>query len=76
MIRSARRPAKNSRNISSVSMQSWKPARRALIVLVILSKKRLKMASANCQEATRSKEFGCRLCFRTISPQTSDLSAI
>ena len=37
-----------------LSMQSWNPARRALIVLVILSKPELKMKSPNLQATTCS----------------------
>ncbi len=54
ITRAARRSSKNSRNMSSVSMQSWKPARRALIVLLMLSKPELKMKSPNFQLTTFS----------------------
>src|SRR5260221_1624065 len=37
ITRIRRRSAKNFKNISSVSMQSWNPARRALIVLLTSS---------------------------------------
>ncbi len=45
----SRNEAKNLSNISSLSMQSEKPALRALIVLVTLSKPLCKMKSAKFQ---------------------------
>jgi hypothetical protein len=55
ITRRFRKRPKKSLNMSSVSMQSWKPARRALMVLVMLSySMRRRMASAKGQDETCS----------------------
>src|SRR5260370_30028412 len=57
-------------------MQAWNPARRALIVLVMLSHSmRRRMASAKGNDETCSYGKGCKPCLRTIASQTDFLSA-
>jgi hypothetical protein len=55
ITRIRRRSAKNLKNISSVSMQSWNPARRALIVVLTSSYSvRRRIASAKGHDETCS----------------------